>query len=232
MTQRALIAWSGGKDSALALHEVQRAGEPDVAALLTTVTEEYDRISMHGIRRELLERQAESIRLPLLIVWIPGGCSDEEYGTRMRAMLEDQKAHGVSSVIFGDVFLEDVRLYREGNLGQVDMRAVFPLWRRDTAELARQFIERDFRAVTTCVDSEHLDREFVGREFDAAFLADLPDGTDPCGENGEFHTFVYDGPIFRQPIAHTLGDIVLRDERFWYCDALPSRPGSQRGDAQ
>ncbi|MFQ5810201.1 MAG: ATP-binding protein, partial [Armatimonadota bacterium] len=183
MTQHALMAWSSGKDSALALHEVQQAGEPDVVALLTTVTEEYDRISMHGIRRELLEAQSASIDLPLAIVSIPRECSDEEYGARMRALLEEQKAQGVSSVIFGDLFLEDVRQYRVHSLAQVDMRPVFPLWRRDTAELARQFIDQGFRAITTCVDSERLDREFVGREFDAAFLADLPDGIDPCGEN-------------------------------------------------
>jgi uncharacterized protein (TIGR00290 family) len=218
------MAWSGGKDSALALHEVQQAGECDVVALLTTVTEEYDRISMHGIRRELLERQAESIDVPPLIVWIPRECSDEEYGARMRSMLEEQADGGVSAVIFGDVFLEDVRRYREDNLAQVDMRAVFPLWGRDSDELARQFIEQGFRAITTCVDSEHLGRRFVGCQYDAAFLGALPDAVDPCGENGEFHSFVYDGPIFRRPIAHTLGEIVLRDERFWYCDLLPGDP--------
>jgi len=221
MAQRALMAWSSGKDGALALHETRQGGEYEVAALLTTVTEGYDRISMHGVRRELLERQAESIGLPLAIVWIPRECSDEEYAVRMRAALEEQAARGISAVIFGDVFLEDVRQYREDSLAQVGMRAVFPLWQRDTAALARQLIDQGFRAITTCVDSQHLDRSFVGREFDAEFLSDLSDGVDPCGENGEFHSFVYDGPIFREPVACTIGQIVLREERFWYCDVVP-----------
>ncbi len=221
MAQRALMAWSSGKDGALALHEIRQGGECEVVALLTTVTEGYDRVSMHGVRRELLERQAESIGVPLAIVWIPRECSDEDYAARMGAALEEQAARGVSSVIFGDVFLEDVRQYREDSLAQVGMRAVFPLWQRDTAALARQLIDQGFRAITTCVDSEHLDRSFVGREFDDAFVADLPDGVDPCGENGEYHSFVYDGPIFREPVACTVGQIVLREERFWYCDVVP-----------
>jgi uncharacterized protein (TIGR00290 family) len=221
MKPRALMAWSGGKDCALALHEVQRAGDCDVAALLTTVTEGYDRISMHGVRRELLERQAESLGIPLAIVWIPQECPDEEYAARMRAALEEQIANGVSAAIFGDLYLEDVRQYRIDSLAKVDMQATFPLWHRDTSELAREFIDKGFRAVITCVDAEHLDGEFVGREFDAAFLADLPHGVDPCGENGEFHSFVYAGPIFREPIAHTRGETVLRDNRFWYCDLVP-----------
>jgi len=215
------MAWSSGKDGALALHEIRQGGEYEVAALLTTATEGYDRVSMHGVRRELLERQAESIGVPLAIVWIPRECSDEEYAARMRAALEEQAARGVSSVIFGDVFLEDVRQYREDSLAQVGMRAVFPLWQRDTAALARQLIDQGFRAITTCVDSEHLARSFVGREFGDAFLSDLPDGVDRCGENGEFHSFVYDGPIFREPVACTVGQIVLREERFWYCDVVP-----------
>jgi uncharacterized protein (TIGR00290 family) len=218
------MAWSGGKDSALALHEVQVAGEYEVAALLSTVTEEYDRVSMHGVRRELLEAQAESVGLPLTIVYIPRECSDEEYAARMRRMLEAQAAAGVPAVVFGDVFLEDVRRYREENLAQVEMCAVFPLWGRDSEELARQFIEEGFRAITTCVDSEHLGRRFVGCEYDAAFIGALPEGVDPCGENGEFHSFVYDGPIFRKPIAFTTGEVVLREERFWYCDLLPGDP--------
>ncbi len=216
-----LLAWSGGKDSALTLHELQKTDGYDAVALLTTVTEEYDRVSMHGVRRTLLEQQARAVGLPLEIVFIAPDAPLEEYGTKMRETLSRYKDEGIEWVAFGDLFLEDVRKYREENLEKVGMKGLFPLWGRDTAELACEFIAGGFKAVVTCVDSRMLDKNFVGREFDVQFLADLPTTADPCGEHGEFHSFVYAGPIFRHPISHEMGDVVLRDNRFWYCDVKP-----------
>jgi len=220
--ERVLMAWSGGKDSALALHEVLGGGEYEVAALFTTVTEDYDRISMHGVRTSLLEAQAESIGVALDKVLIPAPCTNEIYAERMQAAFERQIEAGVGGVIFGDVFLEDVRRYREENLAKVNMSAHFPLWGGKSAELARRFIDLGFRAIITCVDTEKLDGAFAGRDYDEQLLADLPEGVDPLGENGEFHTLVHAGPIFREPIACRRGEIVLRDERFNYCDVLPA----------
>ncbi len=220
--ERVVLLWSGGKDSALALHEMRRAGEYEVAALLTTVTEEYDRVSMHGVRRSLLERQAASVGLPLTQVPIPRNCSNDEYATRMARACEELKGMGLRTAASGDIFLEDVRRYREGQLAEAGMRGVFPLWGRDSAQLARTFVAEGFAAVTVCVDAHALDAEWAGRIFDEAFLADLPPGVDPCGENGEFHTFVYDGPLFTERIAWVRGDVVLRDDRFYYCDLLPA----------
>ncbi len=205
----------------MALHELQRSKKYEVSALLTTVTEEYDRISMHGVRRVLLERQADSLGLPLEKVLISKNISDEEYGRKMREVLEKRRAAGASCVAFGDVFLEDVRKYREDNLSQIGMQGVFPLWKRDTTELAHRFIDLGFEAVITCVDSKVLDSRFAGRTFDERFLSELPSGVDPCGENGEFHSFVYAGPIFQKRISHKRGRIVLRDDRFHYCDLIP-----------
>jgi uncharacterized protein (TIGR00290 family) len=221
MKEKVILSWSGGKDVALALHELQNSKEYEISALLTTVTEEYDRISMHGVRRVLLERQAESLGFPLEIVPISKGTSDEEYGSKMREVLEKHLTTGVSAVAFGDIFLEDVRRYREDNLSRVGMKGVFPLWERDTTELAHRFMELGFEAVITCVDSHFLDGAFVGRTFDEGFLCDLPPGVDPCGENGEFHTFVYEGPIFQSKILHKKGEVVFRDNRFYYCDLIP-----------
>jgi len=216
--ERVLLTWSGGKDSAMALHALKTSGACEVLALLTTVTEQYDRVSMHGVRTILLERQAQSLGLPVEKVYLGADASNEEYETRMRDKLAQYQARGVSSVAFGDLFLEDVRRYREENLSRVGMKGLFPLWGRDTSELAHSFIGLGFKAVVTCVDSSLLDGAFVGREFDDRFLAELPPAVDPCGENGEFHTFVYDGPLFQSEIAHKRGDIVLRDDRFFYCD--------------
>jgi uncharacterized protein (TIGR00290 family) len=221
MKEKVLLSWSGGKDAALALHELQDSEEYEISALLTTVTEEYDRISMHGVRRILLERQAKSLSLPLEIVLISKDTSDEEYGRKMQEVLEKHATTGVSAVAFGDIFLEDVRRYREDNLSKVGMEGVFPLWDRDSTELAHRFIELGFEAVITCVDSHFLDGAFVGRAFDAGFLFDLPPDVDPCGENGEFHTFVHDGPVFHRRIMHKKGEIALRDKRFYYCDLMP-----------
>ncbi len=211
MKERILFGWSGGKDSAMALAELLRAGECEIAALLTTVTEDYDRISMHGVRRTLLEAQASALGLPLHIVKIPAGCTNEIYEARMRRAMEHFYAQGIRRVAFGDLFLADIREYRERNLARVGMEAIFPLWLRDTTELARGFIADGFRAVLVCVDPRKLDASFAGREYDASLLADLPAGVDPCGENGEFHSFVYAGPIFSEPVAITRGETVERD---------------------
>ena len=216
-----LFCWSGGKDSAMALAEIERRGEFRIAALLTTVTEGYDRISMHGVRRELLERQAEAIGLPLRKVFIPPDCINATYEARMQHALEEQYAQGVRRVVFGDIFLEDLRVYRETNLAPIGMTAMFPLWKQDTRRLARRFVDEGFRAIAVCVDSRVLDPTFAGRELDASFFADLPPNVDPCGENGEFHTFVFDGPIFHSPLAIQRGEVVERGS-FVFCDLIPS----------
>jgi uncharacterized protein (TIGR00290 family) len=222
MTENVLLSWSGGKDGALALYELQASNDYQVSALLTTVTQEYDRITMHGVRRVLLEQQAKAVGLPLHTVLISASNTDAEYRTKMREALQEHVNAGVSCVAFGDLFLEDVRRYREENLAQIDLQAVFPLWKRDTGELAHSFVDAGFKAIITCVDGEHLDGSFVGRRFDEQLLADLPPSVDPCGENGEFHSFVYDGPIFSHGVGYTTGVTVLRDDRFYYCDLLPS----------
>lgn len=223
--EKVLFTWSGGKDSAMALYELEMAEGYEIAALLTTITEDFDRISMHGVRTALLEQQAESLRLPLEKVYITGNASNEEYEAKMRDKLTHYQDQGVSSVVFGDVFLEDVRKYRERNLAKIGMKGIFPLWERDTVELAHTFVDLGFKAVVTCVDSDVLDGKFVGRVFDERFLSELPDHVDPCGENGEFHSFVYDGPIFRERIPYRKGKIVLRDSRFYYCDLIPVLSG-------
>lgn len=215
-----MVSWSGGKDSALALQKVIKTGGYEVRALLTTVTADFDRISMHGVRRSLLHAQASSLGLPLEEVWIPKGASNETYEAQMRAALSKHRDEGVEEVAFGDLFLRDVRDYREERLGQVAMRGLFPLWGLDTGRLSREFIELGFRAVVCCVDPKQLGKEFCGREFDRPFLESLPPGVDPCGENGEFHTFVYAGPIFKNEIGVTKGEVVLRDG-FYFANLLP-----------
>jgi len=224
-----LVSWSGGKDSALALHAVLTGGTFRPAALLTTVTEDYDRISMHGVRRVLLERQAAALGLPLEIVWIPRDASNERYEAAMAEALTRVRGAGVRTVVFGDIFLEDLRKWREEKLALAGMKAVFPLWKRETAELARSLGTLGFRAITTCVDTQVLGGQFAGRRIDAQFLSELPAGVDPCGENGEFHSFVFDGPIFRGPVGVTVGEKVLRDGRFCFCDLLPAEPAARAG---
>lgn len=221
MNSKALFSWSGGKDSALALYEVLGSRSCDIASLLTTVTGEYDRVSMHGVRLSLLEMQADSLGLALEKVIIPRNASNEEYETSLEKSLLKYKPSGVDTVIYGDIFLEEIRKYREEQLGRLGLGCVFPIWGRDSFLLARSFIEAGFKAVVVCVDSTLLDGGFAGREFDYDFLSELPPGIDPCGENGEFHTFVYDGPIFRDSVEFVKGEIVLRDRRFYYCDLLP-----------
>ncbi|HTZ32815.1 MAG TPA: ATP-binding protein [Methylomirabilota bacterium] len=215
-----LFCWSGGKDSALALDSLRQNPQFEVAGLLTTVTEGFDRISMHGVRRELLHRQAESIGLPVEEVLIPPNCSNAIYEMRMAEAMQRCRARGIDHVAFGDIFLEDLRAYREEKLLQADMRALFPVWKIDTRELAARFLRDGFRAITACIDPRKLNASFAGRELDASFFRDLPADVDPCGENGEFHTFVFAGPIFRHPIPVQTGAIVERDS-FIFCDILP-----------
>jgi len=212
-----LFCWSGGKDSAMALNVLRQQRDLRVAALLTTVTEGYERISMHGVRRTLLQRQAEATGLPLYEVRVPPQCVNPVYEARMREALLSQKENGVHCVAFGDIFLQDLREYRERNLAQVEMKAIFPIWKRDTRELTQEFCAMGFRAIAVCIDSTKLSREFAGRELDESFFRELPAGVDPCGENGEFHTFVYDGPIFSIAIPVERGEVVERD-RFYFCD--------------
>ncbi|HKN77378.1 MAG TPA: diphthine--ammonia ligase [Candidatus Acidoferrum sp.] len=218
-TEPILFCWSGGKDSAMALHTLLQRSDIHIAALLTTITEGYERISMHGVRRELLERQAHSIGLPLHEVRIPPQCINPTYEARMEEALRIHFENGVRKVAFGDIFLEDLRAYREKNLARIGMTALFPIWKRDTRELIRAFHSNRFRAVAVCVDSKVLDPSFAGRELDESFFGDLPPHADPCGENGEFHTFVFDGPIFQTPIPVRTGEIVNRDG-FVFCDLL------------
>jgi uncharacterized protein (TIGR00290 family) len=214
-----LFCWSGGKDSAMALHALLQDQQVRVVALLTTVTEGYDRISMHGVRRELLQRQAQSIGLPLHEVFIPSECVNSIYEARMEAALRAHFENGVRKVAFGDIFLEDLRAYREKNLARVGMTALFPIWKRDSRELIDSFHAQGFRSIAVCVNPGLLDRSFAGRELDTSFFADLPPQVDCCGENGEFHTFAFDGPIFKEPIRFEVGVRVDRDS-FVFCDLL------------
>lgn len=242
---KAVFNWSGGKDSSLCLYKVLQAGEFDVSQLLTTVNSHYQRISMHGVRVELLEQQAASLAIPLTKILLPEIPDMDEYDNAMSAALQKLKADGVQAAIFGDIFLEDLRKYREEKLSLLDLKGVFPLWKIPTSELAREFIELGFKAVTVCVNEKYLDQSFAGRVIDNEFLNDLPPSVDPCGEYGEFHSFVYDGPIFSKPIGVTKGEVVYRRYKsprqdgssqsyqssggapdpyaygFWYCDLIP-----------
>ena len=214
---KALLSWSSGKDSAFALGEVLRAKEFEVAGLLTTVTDGFNRVSMHGVREELLDRQAEEIGLPLYKIRIPFPCPNEVYEKKMSDFLIEWKGRGVRHMIFGDLFLEDVRAYRVKNLAKVGMEAIFPLWLRDTKALAQSMIDAGFKARIVCVDLKKLSKDFGGRAFDNKLLADLPQECDPCGEKGEFHTFVYGGPIFKKEISVQVGERVER-EGFGFTD--------------
>jgi uncharacterized protein (TIGR00290 family) len=205
------LSWSGGKDSALALLALRTELGRDPCALITTVTETYDRISMHGVRRELLALQAQELGLPLVEVSIPLACPNEAYDARMQEAFASERLRQVAEVAFGDLFLEDVRAYREERLAAAGKRGRFPLWGRDTTKLAEDFIKAGFQAVLVCLDPGKLNPAFAGRSYDERLLAQLPPEVDPCGENGEFHTFVHGGPIFRRPIACALGDVVERD---------------------
>lgn len=219
-----VLSWSGGKDSALALAALRDDARFEVVALMTSVTREYDRISIHGVRRVLLEAQVASTGLPLIEVTLEPQCSNDAYEAAFLDAVDRVRRDlpGVETVAFGDLFLEDVRTYREGLLRRAGLTGHFPLWGRDTRQVAREFVADGFVAHLACVDTTQLDARFAGRRFDDGLLAELPAGVDPCGERGEFHTFVSAGPIFPQPIAVTCGEIVLRDGRFAYCDIVPS----------
>jgi uncharacterized protein (TIGR00290 family) len=214
------LSWSGGKDSALALHALRSEQSIEPVALLTTFTEDYDRVSMHGVRMELVREQAACARVPLVEVGIPASCPNDVYEARMAQALGTSQLSGIDCMAFADLFLEDIRAYREERLASAGWRAEFPVWGRDTAELARFFVDAGFEAVVVCVDPAQLDPSFVGRAFDSSLLADLPSGVDPCGENGEFHTFVHAGPIFSRPIEFELGESVMRDG-FAFQDLVP-----------
>src|SRR3989338_251945 len=213
------MCWSGGKDSSLALHAALQDPALRVEALLTTVTDGYERISMHGVRLALLLQQASAIGLPLEEVRIPIAPSNAVYEAAMARLLRRYQARGVSRVIFGDLFLEDIRRYRETNLAKLGMQGLFPLWLKDTRQLAHEFIAAGFKAILVCVDPKQLSPSFCGRDFDEALLAELPAGVDPCSERGEFHTFVWDGPIFRRPVPVAKGEVAERDG-FWFCDLV------------
>lgn len=219
---RALVAWSTGKDSAWALHEVRRAGELEVVGLLTTVTAPYQRVSMHAVRIELLAAQAAATGLPVHVVEIPAPCPDEVYAQAMADTLAAAREGGVTHVVFGDLFLEDVRAYREARMAQVGMTPVFPLWGRDTRALAAEMLAAGVEAWITCADPRRVPRELVGRRLDAELIASLPEGVDPCGEHGETHTFVAAGPMLATRIDVSLGEIVERDG-FMFADLIPAR---------
>jgi uncharacterized protein (TIGR00290 family) len=209
--KRCALSWSSGKDSAWSLHLLRQDPAIEVLALVTTINQEFDRVAMHAVRRELLELQAASIGLPLWTVPLPWPCSNEQYEARMRDLCARAVREGIDAMAFGDLFLADIRAYREKQLQGSGLQPLFPVWHLPTRELAANMIQSGLRAKITCVDPKLLPREFAGREFDAAFLADLPPTVDPCGENGEFHSFVYDGPMFRTPVRVELGEIVERD---------------------
>lgn len=228
---RAIFCWSGGKDSAMALHKVMQEKEFEVVSLLTTVNKNFGRIVMHGVREELLDKQANSIGIPLLKIYIEDG-TNAEYETKMKSALEQFKQKGIEHVIFGDIFLEDLRAYREKNLEKTGMKAVFPLWKIPTDQLIYDFIQTGFKTITCCVDEKHLGKEFAGKIIDGDFVYSLPKTVDPCGENGEFHTFAFDGPVFKKKISFSKGEIVrktyssknadgtIAEYGFWYCDLI------------
>jgi uncharacterized protein (TIGR00290 family) len=220
MSRKTLMSWSSGKDSAWALHTLQQNPEFEVVGLFTTVNEAFQRVAMHGVRTELLRRQADSIGLPLEIIYIPFPCSNEQYAARMGAFVDSAKARGIACFGFGDLLLEDVRQYREQQLHGSGIEAVFPIWGSATNTLPGKMLVSGLRTVITCLDPKKVPVEFAGRELTPDLLAELPEGTDPCGENGEFHSFAFDGPMFRHQIDIRIGDIVHRDG-YVFTDVLP-----------
>jgi uncharacterized protein (TIGR00290 family) len=225
--QGAWLSWSSGKDSAWTLFEMRRSGSVEIAALLTTITEPFERVSMHGVRLSLLEAQAASVGLPLVKVPIPFPCSNEQYAARMKAAMERALSEGISAMIFGDLYLEDVRRYREENLRPLGMQALFPLWGMETKQLAERMIDAGLHAIVTCLDPRKVPRELAGRPFDRNFLAALPPGVDPCAERGEFHTVAIAGPMFSHPIAVAIGETVERDG-FVFTDVTPTASSPHR----
>jgi uncharacterized protein (TIGR00290 family) len=241
---KAFFNWSSGKDSALALYKTLQNNSFEISCLLTSVNTHFQRISMHGVRVSLLEQQVESIGLPLIKMEIPEMPTMEIYETVMRSALEKLKEEGITHSIFGDIFLEDLRKYREDLLGKIGFQGVFPLWKMDTKKLIQEFLDLGFQTIVVCVNEQFLTKDFVGRVIDKQFIADLPENVDACGENGEFHTFTFDGPIFFKPIDFEIGEIVYKkyekpksdaqnevcnpsdDEihyGFWYCDLIEKK---------
>lgn len=230
--EKAIFAWSGGKDSSLALYKTLQEGKYEIVALLTTLNRELKRISMHGVRQHLLEEQAKTIGIPLLKVWIDEA-SYTHYEKQMETALLEAKAQGVTTVIFGDIFLEDLREYRENNLKKVNMKAYFPLWKKDTHVLIQEFIDLKFKTITCCINDGFFDESFVGEIIDESFVTRLPKNVDPCGEYGEFHSFCFDGPLFKRAIHFKKGEKVYKPldkelleeasptKGFWYCELIP-----------
>jgi uncharacterized protein (TIGR00290 family) len=219
--RKAWVSWSSGKDSCFALEAARQERDITVVGLLSTLNAAANRVAMHAVRRELVIEQSDRLGLPLRLVEIPEPCPHDVYAEAMSSALDDAAAQGVTDVIFGDLFLEDVRSYRERTMASTALRPLFPLWKKPTGALARQMLATDLRAVVTCVDPKQLSPAFVGRAFDHDFLDDLPDTVDPCGENGEFHTFVWDGPGFSSPIPIAVGEVVER-EGFFFADVKPA----------
>ncbi|SDL95754.1 Dph6-related ATP pyrophosphatase [Chryseobacterium taihuense] len=234
MKQKAIFNWSSGKDSALALCKTLQEEKFEIISLLTSINEELQRISMHGVSVSLLEKQAESLCFPLIKLELPKEPSMEEYQKLMNSTMNKIKSQGVTHSIFGDIFLEDLRKYREEQLQFIGMEAVFPLWKKNTTELIQEFLDLGFKTIVTSVNETYLDKTFAGRIIDESFIKDLPKNVDPCGENGEFHTFTFDGPIFKNPIDFEIGEVVKKtypkpksdesDEEgeyiFWFCDLI------------
>ena len=225
MREPVVMSWSGGKDSAMALHELLGNADYEVVELMATVSEEYRRISHHGVREELLDAQAAAIGIPLRKIYLPSGnsagCTNEVYEAIMNRVMDDHKAKSVTTVAFGDLFLEDLRAWREANLAKAGMRGLFPIWKRNTGLMAHEVIRLGYKAYLSCVEAT-VGADFVGRLYDEKFLSDLPPMIDPCGENGEFHSFVFDGPTFARPLSIKVGERVTRDGRF-YADLLLER---------
>jgi len=234
---KAYLNWSSGKDAMLALHQLQQSQEISIQKLVTTVNADFNRVSMHGLPLELLEKQAESLQLPLHQIPLSGQVSMQTYNKAMQEHIELLKAEGVTHAVFGDIFLEDLKTYREEQLQKVEIQAVFPLWKKDTKSLLKEFIDLGYKAIVVCTNANYLDESFCGRMIDHDFVKDLPPNVDACGENGEFHTFVFDGPLFSFPVEFELGEKVLRDyapsdeddcyqepqswdHKFWYVDLL------------
>lgn len=220
--------WSSGKDSTLALYYLLQDKNYSIDCLLTSVSSEYDRVSMHGLRKELLQQQTEALGIPAKIIQLPPHPTNAEYEALMKETVSELLADGYECTAFGDIFLEDLKAYREKQLEPYGIKTVFPLWKKDTKELLTNFIDLGFKAITVCVDGSKLDSSFVGRIIDHDFINDLPEDVDICGENGEFHTFCFDGPYFKQPVAFTKGEVVMREydvngfkSQFWFCDLLP-----------
>ena len=233
MKTKAVFNWSSGKDSALALYHTLNNDQMEVCTLMTTVNAELERISMHGLRRSMLEAQVACLDLPLSVMSLPGEVTMEDYDRLMREQMEGFKSQGITHSVFGDIFLEDLKDYRDARLAEVGMKGHYPIWKRDTKELINEFLNLGFRTLIVAVDGSKLDRSFAGKEIDKDFIAALPDGVDPCGENGEFHTFVFDGPIFKKPVAFEKGEVVAREYNlskesnekvtYWFQDLIPTR---------